>query len=1072
MRLHAKAAVNIIGLGMQIGSLLLWTLAAGQAQEPGQVQNLSLTSQGGQARSWEPHVTVIPEHEPFRASDGSLRSYWAVRSEDLPADLGIEWAHEQNISSVVVRYFDGRMVRGPAVGRTQEGARLQFWSGAAWKDIDAQLIGQETSSIRYTFSPVSTTRVRLLFTEPPDPEMRRTPEKLGIFVCEFEAYRDVPFQFVNSRQRVVVIEHGEGSGRIRYFNEPPSGDSRFDFAGPLVIEPKQTRVFSDTLNPTLIVAETAWARQAAEAEAQAKTGKILLRNGFLQLEISTSAGLQEARLTNRITGESVATPQSAPFLIRTGQGENGPQDFKLVSTDTSGSDAQAARARFNLTAAGFDVSVHYELRRQDHFYHKWLTITNKTGSNAEIRDVVLSSLGMPRIADLMAGQELTYPVARLEKGGFFSAIETIYWDHRGDTLTYYPGATLAAGKSYSTEKAVVGVYKNQGEMVAGWDRGLRDWVTEYHAQVSPVRGEWPDVYCEGWSAKVGVKELLERPQWAEHVFATAQKMGIRYMDGYEPAHEAAAMPTEWLQRFADLASRYDVNTGFWIDFGSNHVWNTGPTLKPPVCHLSPEGESYFQNILSLTEKFKFRAMHWADFYTAFLCDRTDHGHLPGKYSLYAQSQRMLKFGDDLRAASPGLMLGADGGFTNPQSVRHEDSRAHGTFYGGGYGDHFSSVEPDIHIDRLYGDMNRVYAYGSYIYFLRPWFRMLNCVNHFGQESHQHDRAGYRYGLLSALANAGQVTINDMPDNIPESEIEFTQHWLQWAKTNKDYLRQGHKLFDRTGHYDEIWQGDAESLSGLAHIRADRGYIFLFNPTAVEQIGELTLALETSNSMSFFVREIYPGGMTLQGPANGQYPQGGKLRVTVPAKQARVLWIAPSSENMPTASVQVEDARAMQYRRYVGEWKIAETSPEAATLRADFQYPEGGKNYLSSYAPEADWAKEPWAYDKAYLVFLLKDETIEQNNNWIADKLAVQGDTGESPEAQVAGVRVNGVPKTLHPFKTIRVQKDNLTRCFFVDLSGETGSGKLNQVEIKLPIRQGLVFSGAYLDLPDQMPDMP
>ena len=63
-------------------------------------------------------------------------------------------------------------------------------------------------------------------------------------------------------------------------------------------------------------------------------------------------------------------------------------------------------------------------------------------------------------------------------------------------------------------------------------------------------------------------------------------------------------------------------------------------------------------------------------------------------------------------------------------------------------------------------------------------------------------------------------------------------------------------------------------------------------------------------------------------------------------------------------------------------------------------------------------------------------------------------------------------KTLHAFKTVRAQKEKLTRCYFIDLGGETKAGQANQVEIKLPIRVGLVFAGAYLDLPDQMPDIP
>src|ERR1039458_10024883 len=102
-------------------------------------KDLGLSALGAQARSWEPGAHVIPEHEPFRVNDGSLRTYWAVRAEDLPADIGIEWPKAQEISSAIVRYFDGRMVGGPVMARTQRWARLQCWDQEGWKDLDAKV---------------------------------------------------------------------------------------------------------------------------------------------------------------------------------------------------------------------------------------------------------------------------------------------------------------------------------------------------------------------------------------------------------------------------------------------------------------------------------------------------------------------------------------------------------------------------------------------------------------------------------------------------------------------------------------------------------------------------------------------------------------------------------------------------------------------------------------------------------------------------------------------------------------------------------------------------------------------
>jgi hypothetical protein len=65
--------------------------------------------------------------------------------------------------------------------------------------------------------------------------------------------------------------------------------------------------------------------------------------------------------------------------------------------------------------------------------------------------------------------------------------------------------------------------------------------------------------------------------------------------------------------------------------------------------------------------------------------------------------------------------------------------------------------------------------------------------------------------------------------------------------------------------------------------------------------------------------------------------------------------------------------------------------------------------------------------------------------------------------------INGVPKTLHPFKTGRNQPPGKTRCYFTSLDNETKSSSANNVKVTLPIDRGLIFSGAYLDLPDQMP---
>ena len=417
------------------------------------------------------------------------------------------------------------------------------------------------------------------------------------------------------------------------------------------------------------------------------------------------------------------------------------------------------------------------------------------------------------------------------------------------------------------------------------------------------------------------------------------------------------------------------------------------------------------------------------------------------------------------------MLGADGGLTNPQYVRFADSRSYGIIVGGEYPygyDHYAAVEPDIHLDRLYGELNRNYFYDLQNDYLRPWFRLLNIINHYSHDqTHNHDRAGFRYSLLSGLAMAAQVTIDDIPPEMPESETTFARRWLNWAKANKEYFTHGDRLFDRSVSHSSQWTNDQDALSGFSHIRGDRGFVFVINPGVTKQIAELTLQLSAPTSTKFTVQEVYPGGMTLKGPTGGEYALGETIRVTVPAKQVRILWIAPSTTVEPLKSMAVNSHEA-ESGRFVAEWALVSRTADAATFRAHFQYPADARNFLLQSTAESLWSREPWAYDKAYLVLQMTDETRASLANYVPDSLATLGEHGENQDSLMT-LSINGVPKTLRAFKTVRSQPEHLTRCYFVDLAGETKPAERNEVQITLPIRTGLVFSGAYIDLPDQMP---
>jgi hypothetical protein len=466
-----------------------------------------MVAEGGQIRSWEPGVPKVPEYEPEKANDGSFRSFWTVPAHNLPADLGIEWPEPQEVSSLIVRFATGQTLPMFNSARTQQFAQIQYWADGKWKRLKAQVSRGGTTVLRYEFPSVKTQRIRLYFAEANHFLDRIAPDQSGIDVSELEVYRKPPYQKIPAAKRLIEVQGGDS----------------------LIIEPQQTRVFSDTLRPTLIVAESRWAQTPCSAKSTFPAASSL-GNGFLQLDLSTEKGLKETRLTNRVTKESVAIDDSTAFVLHTAEGDLTPDHFKVAKTEVVSAGPETAEVRVDLTSPELDVSVHYQLCQKEHFYHKWMTLKNKGNADFQVLDVTLSSLELPHPVDLVAGpvdQDLSYPITSLEKGGFFSCIETVHWDHVGDALTYYPGETIRPNGSYATEKAVVGVFQNRGKYWLGMDLGVREWVVEYHTQVSAFLDKWPYVYCEGWSVDLRILGPLQDPKLLDRRMAQAEKLGIR-----------------------------------------------------------------------------------------------------------------------------------------------------------------------------------------------------------------------------------------------------------------------------------------------------------------------------------------------------------------------------------------------------------------------------------------------------------------------------------------------------------------------------------------------------------------
>jgi len=992
--------------------------------------NLALIAVGGKAKSWEEGSDSIPEHEPWRVNDGCLSTYWIGRMERMPVDIGIEWQERRSVSAVAVRYLHSRLVPDYIESRLYEFGRLQYWDEGEWRDVEAQLAGLGTAVNWYTFPCVSTTRIRLLYntlfvhtgrtfglgssmevSEPPI-----TPP--GVYVCEVEAYEKAPVTF----------------------------------AGLTIIEPEHTRVFQDSLRPTLIPEESSWAEQTCHALRDGKN--VRLENGFIALTLEVGPGLTETKLANLVSQEDVVPSDGRAFRLLIDDRGLFPTDFDLSDVHIDNNQAgEESEVSVDLVRGDIEVTVHYRLKRTDHFYHKWLVVKNRSDSRILLKDATLSLHGLPDIVGLPSPEDLSYPVCRMERGGFFACIEFPYWEAREDRLLYYPGASIEPGEEFASERAAVGVYRNSGEIAMGLDIGLRDWVTAYHAHVSPIHSSWPERYHEGWCGNHFVSFADSDPERVERIMATAQKLGITYCDAYEPTNAAMQISEETVDRWIAAGRKHGVGLGTWVDHGAGGQWVQNVAIHPFRCKVSPECKDYFNNVVAFASKHGYRCLHH-DFFHVYPCDEPGHGHLAGKYSLYPQAKEFLEFERRLHEACPGIMTSGDGTFGNAQWTRLLDGRVHGILW-----DHYPTVQPDIHLDRLYAEFGRGYMAGGHYAFLRPWFRMLNCVGHFGQSTHNHDSVGFRYNVLSALATAPQVSFNDIPDNIPDRDVEFTDRWLTWGARNRDYFRYGDKLFCRHFDFGNLLHNPSEALNGFSHIRKDRGFLFMINASTAEQIGTLALDLDAPAGTHFDVAELYPDRFRLVGPRDGSYANGDVLQVTVPARHIRVLWVGPADASPRHLPLRPEDHNAAAMRRLISEWEVIRENEDRITIGSEFHLPPESRAATRILVPDSLWETEPWAHDKAYLVLILKNNLGHVRNAWIQDNLTI-------------GMTVNGKGKTVVPFRTQRPRffPKGFCRCYFTDLSLEAHPGERNSVEITLPrFRQGIVFAGVYVDLPDQMP---
>jgi len=241
------------------------------------------------------------------------------------------------------------------------------------------------------------------------------------------------------------------------------------------------------------------------------------------------------------------------------------------------------------------------------------------------------------------------------------------------------------------------------------------------------------------------------------------------------------------------------------------------------------------------------------------CYAANHGHKPGHnfYQDYRNGQYIMR---ELRRRNPGVFLEVYWGLkrTYPWGMAAVNGCE-------------SLYESNGHQD------DRMQSWHNQNYRMLP-----NYVN-FAQVR-GHTDPELRKEILSGISITSHLQIGvgikllDQPDN-----QRFFRKWTQWAAENFRFLNVKRDLFGQP------W---SVPLDGSAHIIEDRGYLFLFNECANDQVGSVPLNewIGLTKGDSFDIKQIYPEEQWLARDVK----RGEAIHLPVVASGVSIVSLEPAS----------------------------------------------------------------------------------------------------------------------------------------------------------------------------------
>lgn len=317
-------------------------------------------------------------------------------------------------------------------------------------------------------------------------------------------------------------------------------------------------------------------------------------------------------------------------------------------------------------------------------------------------------------------------------------------------------------------------------------------------------------------------------------------------------------------------------------------WKLQPTPDPAKrliqnCHANDAYEDWFHDLtVSCIEQCELSGWAWDHVWLRrpMLCYDASHGHEPGncEFQQYRNATRMIA---RLRERFPRIFLEIYWGLkeAGSWSLRGLNSLENA----------YENASPPPPGMTAADDLRFQHWFNHNYRFIPTYMNM-------AQMNFKKEANGHLYSLLSCLSASTHASLADWVPVTSEQQARETfalmRRWEDWATRNHTYLQDRVDLFGmpcRKGGID-----------GTAHIRGDRGFIFVFNPTGEVRYGRIPLAgmIGLNRGRRFSITEISTGSSKRMGVRE----RNSNLTFEIAPKSAMLFELLPTQEAVTPDSV--------------------------------------------------------------------------------------------------------------------------------------------------------------------------